>query len=586
MKIHYIILVFLLAITKISAQTVDHQRPNVLLIITDDQGYGDFGFTGNHWVRTPHLDQLAKESINFSQFYVSPVCAPTRSSLMTGRYSLRTGVRDTYNGGAILAGEETTLAEVLQSKGYRTGIFGKWHLGDTYPSRPIDQGFEESLVHLAGGMGQVGDVTTYFNGDSSYYDPVLWHNGQREAYEGHCTDIFAEGALNFIQEESDQPFFCYLSFNAPHTPLQVPQTYYNRYAGIDPSEGFAEGEEHINQMTERDKEDARKVYAMVEQIDEHVGSILAAVERMRAERETIVIFMTDNGPQQRRYTAGRRGLKGSVYEGGINVPLLVRMPGQEEQLTIDDPVAHFDLFPTVLEMIGRDTPDSLELDGRSLMPLIRGDLGGKEVLQQRSIFSYWTRKFPERYRNMSVRKGDWKLVAFADYDAKLEDFELYNVKNDPSEKGNVIKEEGEMGQLLRGELETFLDELLDSEHLQNPPYIEVGTEWENPVILNRNDAGGERGIWAQEEIHGEWRVSFEEGCYEVLVDFIAPVETGGRMVIETADGVFTKQVKEVKGGNVVELKDLCMGEWMGALRVTYWVGGRQVMPFSMEWKRD
>jgi arylsulfatase A-like enzyme len=174
MKIHYIILVFLLAITKISAQTVDNQRPNVLLIITDDQGYGDFGFTGNHWVRTPHLDQLAKESINFSQFYVSPVCAPTRSSLMTGRYSLRTGVRDTYNGGAILAGEETTLAEVLQSKGYRTGIFGKWHLGDTYPSRPMDQGFEESLVHLAGGMGQVGDVTTYFNGDSSYYDPVLW----------------------------------------------------------------------------------------------------------------------------------------------------------------------------------------------------------------------------------------------------------------------------------------------------------------------------------------------------------------------------------------------------------------------------
>jgi arylsulfatase len=262
------------------------------------------------------------------------------------------------------------------------------------------------------------------------------------------------------------------------------------------------------------------------------------------------------------------------------------MPGQEEQLTIDDPVAHFDLFPTILEAIGKVAPDSLELDGRSLMPLIRGDLGGKEEFQQRSIFSYWTRKFPERYRNMSVRKGDWKLVAFADYDAKLENFELYNVKNDPSEKGNVIKEEGEMGQLLRGELETFLDELLDSEHMQNPPYIEVGTEWENPVILNRNDAGGARGIWAQEEIFGQWGVAFEAGCYEVKVDFIEPVEGGGRMVVETADGVFTKQVKEVKGGNVVELRDLCMGEWRGALRVTYWVGGRQVMPFSLEWRRD
>jgi arylsulfatase len=279
-------------------------------------------------------------------------------------------------------------------------------------------------------------------------------------------------------------------------------------------------------------------------------------------------------------------LKGSVYEGGINVPLLVSIPEQAGRRVIDVPVAHFDLFPTVLEMIGRDMPDSLELDGRSLMPLIRGDLGGKEVLQQRSIFSYWTRKFPERYRNMSVRKGDWKLVAFADYDAKLEDFELYNIRKDPSEKGNLIDEEIEIARNLREELEQFLLDLLASEHLQNPPYIEVGTEWENPVILNRNDAGGERGIWAQEEIHGEWRVSFEEGCYEVLVDFIAPVETGGRMVIETADGVFTKQVKEVKGGNVVELRDLCMGEWRGALRVTYWVGSRQVMPFSMEWRRD
>ena len=197
--------------------------PNVVLIITDDQGYGDLGFHGNHHIKTPHLDALAKESIRLNNFYVSPVCAPTRASLMTGRYSLRTGVRDTYNGGAIMHNSEVTIAEMLKTANYRTGIFGKWHLGDSYPSRPMDNGFDESVIHLSGGMGQVGDFTTWFQGDSSYFDPVLWHNGQQQQYEGYCSDIFTSEAIRFIDREGDQPFFCYLAFNAPHTPLQVPQ---------------------------------------------------------------------------------------------------------------------------------------------------------------------------------------------------------------------------------------------------------------------------------------------------------------------------------------------------------------------------
>jgi arylsulfatase A-like enzyme len=186
-------------------------RPNVILIITDDQGYGDLGYTGNPHVKTPVLDRFASESIRFNEFYVSPVCAPTRSSLMTGRYSLRTGVRDTYNGGAIMAPGEITIAEMLKSAGYNTGIFGKWHLGDNYPSRPNDQGFDESLIHLSGGMGQVGDFTTWFQGDSSYYNPVLWHNGKQEKYDGYCTDIFAEQAIGFIEKNQAVAFFL-LSF--------------------------------------------------------------------------------------------------------------------------------------------------------------------------------------------------------------------------------------------------------------------------------------------------------------------------------------------------------------------------------------
>ena len=174
-------------------------QPNVILIMTDDQGYGDLGITGNPNIITPTIDAFAERSLRFNNFHVSPVCAPTRSSLMTGRYSLRTGIRDTYNGGAIMSDSEVTIAEMLKQADYATGIFGKWHLGDNYPSRPGDQGFDESLIHLAGGMGQVGDFTNYFKKETSYFDPILWHNNQPESYEGYCSDIFKDNAIDFIQ---------------------------------------------------------------------------------------------------------------------------------------------------------------------------------------------------------------------------------------------------------------------------------------------------------------------------------------------------------------------------------------------------
>ncbi|MFQ3352172.1 MAG: arylsulfatase A-like enzyme, partial [Candidatus Marivariicella framensis] len=253
-------------------------HPNVIIIMTDDQGYGDLGITGNPHVKTPVIDKFAAESIRFNNFYVSPVCAPTRSSLMTGRYSLRTGIRDTYNGGAIMSSNEVTIAEMLKQVDYKNGIFGKWHLGDNYPSRPSDQGFDESVIHLSGGMGQVGDITTYFKGDKSYFDPVLWHNNKKEAYKGYCSDIFTEQAISFIKKNKESPFFCYLSFNAPHTPLQVPEKYYQLYKDIDPTSGFNKDNKLFEKMTERDKEDARKVYAMVSNIDDNIGKLLKELD--------------------------------------------------------------------------------------------------------------------------------------------------------------------------------------------------------------------------------------------------------------------------------------------------------------------
>jgi len=205
---------FLLALG--SCRQPEQPLPNIVLIMTDDQGMGDVGYRNNPFVETPWIDSLAGVSIRLNNFYVSPVCAPTRASLMTGRYSIRTGVFDTYNGGAIMATSEVTLAEYLKKKNYHTGIFGKWHLGDHYPFRPGDQGFDESLVHKGGGIGQPGDIDNYFKGDSSYFNPVLYHNDVPVATRGYCSEVFTQGAIDFIQESKAKPFFLYLAFNAPH----------------------------------------------------------------------------------------------------------------------------------------------------------------------------------------------------------------------------------------------------------------------------------------------------------------------------------------------------------------------------------
>ena len=349
----------------------EKKRPNVILIITDDQGYGDLGITGNDQIKTPVLDKFAKESVRFNNFYVSPVCAPTRSSLMTGRYSLRTGVRDTYNGGAIMAPNEITIAEMLKQGGYQTGIFGKWHLGDNYPSRPNDQGFDESLIHLSGGMGQVGDFTTYFEGDRSYFDPVLWHNGEKEKYSGYCSDIFADNAVQFIEKNKDNPFFCYLSFNAPHTPLQVPENYYQQYADIDPSLTFKKNNSATREMNEKEKEDARRVYAMVTNIDDNIGKLLKKLDKLEIAENTIVIFMTDNGPQQLRYVGGMRGLKGSVYRGGVRVPFFLRFPsGFKGNKDIETTSAHIDVLPTLAKLCSVEAPSDRKIDGKSLLPVL------------------------------------------------------------------------------------------------------------------------------------------------------------------------------------------------------------------------
>jgi arylsulfatase A-like enzyme len=308
------------------AEAKDTGKPNVIIIVTDDQGFGDLGFYGNPIIKTPFLDRLAGESIRFNEFIVSPVSAPTRAGLMTGRYCLRTGIRDTYRGGAIMASSEITIAEMLKDAGYKTGMIGKWHLGDNFPFRPEDQGFDYTLRHLSGGIGQPGDWPNTLKGDSSYFNPTLWQNGKMVKSHGYCTDVFTNAAINFIDENEEKPFFLYLAFNAPHVPLQVPIEYYNKYKDIDPTKGFENDPRPFPEMNNASKEIARKVYAMVSNIDDNVGKLLDKLKQLNLDQNTLLIFMSDNGPEQNRYIAGMRGKKSSVYEGGVRVPSFWRYP--------------------------------------------------------------------------------------------------------------------------------------------------------------------------------------------------------------------------------------------------------------------
>ena len=554
-------------------------RPNVLVIITDDQGYGDLGFTGNPHVNTAVIDRLAQQSIRLTNFYVSPVCAPTRSSLMTGRYSLRTGIHDTYNGGAIMAPTEVTIAEMLKQADYTTGIFGKWHLGDNYPSRPNDQGFDESVIHLSGGMGQVGDITTFFQGDSSYFDPVLWHNGKQQAYQGYCSDIFANQAVSFIEENYESPFFCYLSFNAPHTPLQVPDEYYRMYQGIDPAAGF-EGDRPFSEMSEQDKENARKVYAMVTNIDDNIGKVLNKLEELAITENTVVIFMTDNGPQQTRYNAGMRGLKGSVYRGGVRVPFFLRYPALfAEGRDIETTTAHLDILPTLSDLCQVPLPRNRIIDGENLVPLLRGEAVD---WADRPLFFSWTRKYPELYRNVALQQGNYKLVGQTSYNAAITDFELFDTEKDPYEQHNLVDSRPEVARNLKQALDQKFFELINAPNLTDPPYIVIGSPEENPVFLNRNDASGERGIWAQEEIFGTWRVHITEGgYYTVTFRFLNPVAAHGHMYLETETLINQMEVTGDATDEIV-MERVYLPEMKGDLLPFYEVNSQRILPFWVE----
>jgi arylsulfatase A-like enzyme len=479
------------------------ERPNVVLVMTDDQGYGDIGFHGNPLIRTPRLDQFAGESVRFNHFYVCPVCSPTRACLMTGRYNYRTRAIDTWIGRSMMDTDEVTIAEMLAAAGYRTGIFGKWHLGDNYPLRPMDQGFQESLVHRGGGVSQPADPP-----GNRYMNPLLMHNGQEVQTEGYCSDVYTDAAIEFISENRDEPFFVYLAFNCPHTPLDVPDEWVEPYRSMNLDDERLKVPGHPLPQA-ADLETTAKVYAMVTNIDDNVGRLSDHLEQLGLVENTLFVFITDNGPQQVRYNAGMLDRKTNVHEGGVRVPCFVRWPRRlEAGHEVDTMAAHIDLTPTILAACGVAPPADVTLDGVNILPLAE-DKVDDDDWPDRTIFFQWHRgDVPERRRAFAVRTPRYKLAqplgAFKPLPEDELHYELYDMEADPLEEHDISAENPAIVRDLLARYDRWFDDV-SSTRGYDPPRIYLGTPHENPVILTRQDWRGPRADWGDEGL-GHWEV--------------------------------------------------------------------------------
>lgn len=430
--------------------------PNVVLVVTDDQGYGDLSCHGNPILRTPNLDALHGQSVRLTDFHVGPTCAPTRASLMTGRYCNRTGVWHTIMGRSLLRRDEVTMADVFAAGGYQTGIFGKWHLGDNYPFRPQDRGFHEVLVHGGGGVGQTPD---YWGND--YFDDTYLHNGLPEKHSGYCTDIWFDAAMRFIESNRNRSFFVYLATNAPHSPYNVSDRYSGPYQGKDvPNANF---------------------YGMIANLDENMGRLMGKLKSLGLDENTVLIFMTDNGTaagfqRGKGFNAAMRGTKGSEYDGGHRVPCFVRWPagGLDGGKDVTRLTSHVDLLPTLIEICGLPRPAGVTFDGVSILALLKGQ---EADWPDRTIVTDSQRiEHPEKWRKSAVMTDRWRLVNGR---------ELYDIHADPGQQKNVGGEHPEVVRELRDAYEKWWAEV--SRRFDEYCEIVIGSDRENPARLTCHD---------------------------------------------------------------------------------------------------
>lgn len=407
------------------------EKPNIVVVVTDDQGYGDIAAHGNPVLKTPHLDRLRTESVRFTDFHVSPTCSPTRAALMTGRHEFKNGVTHTILERERLTTDATTIADVLRSAGYATGIFGKWHLGDEEAYRPERRGFDEVYIHGGGGIGQTYPGSCGDAPGNTYFDPTLWHNGRFEKTNGYCTDLFFDRAIAWMtaEHEARRPFFAYIATNTPHAPL------------VAKPEDRARYERTLHDGRSLSADEAT-FFGMIHNIDENVGRLLAALDEVGIAKDTLVVFMNDNGGTAgiRIFNAGMRGRKGTPWLGGTRSSSFWRWPGTFDPADCPALTAHIDFFPTIAEIAGAAVPDSAErqVEGRSLLPLLRNPTAS---WADRMLFTHagrWDKgqdPNEHKYRMCAVRTPRWTLVSEAG--TTPPQWELFDVTADPGQKTDV-----------------------------------------------------------------------------------------------------------------------------------------------------
>ncbi len=477
-------------------------KPNVILIMADDAGYGDLACHGNPYIKTPNIDELYKKSSRFTDYHVSPTCAPTRAAIMTGHHNYRAGVFFTIKGRSLILERETTMAQIFKDNGYGTAMFGKWHLGDNYPFRPQDKGFEEVLMNDGGGVGQTMDFW-----DNDYFDDVYKHNGKLEQFKGYCTDVWFENAIKYIGENKDRPFFCYLAPNAAHSPYWVADKYSDPYKDNEniPNPAF---------------------YGMIANIDENIGTLVEYLKSVNLMDNTIIIYTADNGSAAGNTVkgdrldgfvvegnnCGMRGVKASMYEGGHRVPLFIHWKdgGISVGKDINEMTAHFDVLPTLIDLCKLKTKTDLKFDGKSLVPLMNGDTRGFE--DRNIVVSTQFSTDPVPWKRTSFMNKNWRLV---------QGNELYDLNNDPEQRTNVADQYPGKVEDYKADYDKFWQEI--SPTFEEKPYFIIGHKAENPTTLHCHDWHSEEFTpWHQKHIragyinNGYWRVKVAEaGTYKL-----------------------------------------------------------------------
>ncbi|MEP6735822.1 MAG: arylsulfatase [Chryseolinea sp.] len=535
-------------------------RPNVVLILTDDQGWGDLSLHGNRFIETPNLDNLAKSGMELTNFYVSPLCAPSRASILTGRYHLSTGVLSVSKGLEVMDSDETTIAELFKANNYRTGIFGKWHNGQNYPNRPNDQGFDEFLGFCAGHW-------------SNYFNTELNQNGKMVKTKGYISDVLTDAALKFMSDSKDSPFFCYVPYNAPHAPHQVPDKYFNKYKakGLD------------NELA--------SIYGMVENIDDNVGRILSYLKEHNLEENTIVVFLSDNGPNGVRYNGMMRGIKGTVHEGGVRVPFFIRWTNHiRAGQTNENSSAHVDIYRTLRDLCNLKAIPGRPLAGVSLASLLLNDTALFDT--HRKLYTHVNfMEVPAQLNSGGFRHNQYRFVYEKD---KLQ---LYDLSQDPEEKSDQASVKNDITSQYLNDYKAWFSDAIA--HVQyNKPIVLSPVGAELPVT----DATLSSGIkfkeghgWSHDWVEKwnsmkdslYWEIDCKNpGNYEVEIEYLCKKKDVGSHIICSIGGERKEVViekafysKQIPSPDRIPRKEAYeMSEWKRLRIGVYHIGeGKQIV---------